>query len=60
MQKQYMAYKGDKFLSLGTMREIARDLGVSYDHIRRNHWRTRHHKVCKNGIQIYELERDSK
>lgn len=60
MAKEYIAYKGDRPLGTGTVKELADKLGYSYSTLRFNTSPTAHErsKGSDKAVLLYEIEEE--
>ena len=58
--KEYIAYKGDRPLGTGTVKELAESLGYGYSTLAFNASPTAHKRSegSKRAILLYEIEED--
>lgn len=55
--KEYALYKGDKFLGVGTVKELAKQMGTTEQAIRYYHtpaYKKRNYKNCRVLVRIEE------
>lgn len=57
---EYVAYKGDKVLGVGTIQELADKLGYTYKNMKYKSYPAAHRKAKEgsNAILLYEIEED--
>ena len=57
---EYVAYKGDKVLGVGTIQELADGLGFTYENMKYKSYPAAHKKAKDGGntILLYEIEED--
>lgn len=53
--KEYALYKGETFVSVGTLRRISKDTGLKISSLQ-SYGTPSHRRSHKNGMQLIELE----
>lgn len=55
---EYVAYKGDKVLGVGTIQELADGLGFTYQNMKYRTYPYAHKKMGEGSVLLYEIEED--
>ena len=56
--KEYVAYKGDEFVAVGTIKEIAKETGYTIGTLEYARCPAHHRRAKRNAIKLYRLEDD--
>lgn len=55
---EYVAYKGERVLGVGTIQELADGLGFTYKNMKYRTYPSAHKKMGEGAILLYEIEDD--
>lgn len=55
---EYVAYKGEQVLGVGTIKELADGLGFTYKNMKYRTYPSAHKKMSEGSVLLYEIEED--